>query len=98
MVVKILIGLVIGIAIGGLMGSTRSCDSGGCPLTANPWRGALFGGILGCLFALSFATEPNKPAVRDTDSAHLEAPALKPSDAPHDPEADKNNLPDRSEE
>ena len=54
MVLKRLIGIVIGGAIGGLLGATRSCETGGCPLTANPYRGALYGAFMGALLVLSF--------------------------------------------
>lgn len=81
MIVKVLIGIVIGVALGGLLGSTRSCDSGGCPLTANPWRGAMFGGILGCLFALTMTVQPDKPQSRHMDDKALEAPPQKAPDA-----------------
>ena len=42
-----------GAALGALMGSTRSCEDGGCPLTATPWRGAAYGAALGLFFAWS---------------------------------------------
>jgi len=54
MLLKILLGVVIGATAGALLGSTRSCETGGCPLTANPYRGAAVGGFLGLMLALSF--------------------------------------------
>lgn len=45
--------VLAGAGLGALMGSTRSCADGGCPLTANPKRGALWGGFLGLMMALS---------------------------------------------
>jgi hypothetical protein len=42
-----------GAALGGLMGYFGHCASGTCPLTSTWWRGALYGGFLGLLFALS---------------------------------------------
>ena len=56
MITKLIIGAAIGASAGGLLGSTRSCADGGCPLTANPWRGALWGGFLGVLLAMSFTS------------------------------------------
>lgn len=53
-ILKILIAVGIGAAAGAALGSTRSCETGGCPLTANPLRGSLYGGVLGLLFALAF--------------------------------------------
>jgi thioredoxin len=55
MLLKVIFGLILGASIGGLIGMKRSCETGACPLTANPSRGAFFGGILGCLFTLSLA-------------------------------------------
>jgi hypothetical protein len=55
MIWKIILGLAIGAGLGALLGSTRSCETGGCPLTANPWRGAAYGAFVGLLFGLSMA-------------------------------------------
>ena len=52
MLSRIIMGLVIGGAIGGLVGYFGKCASGTCPLTSNPYSGALYGAILGVLFAL----------------------------------------------
>jgi thioredoxin 1 len=43
----------IGALIGGMLGTTKSCQTGGCPLTANPGRGALVGAILGITIAMA---------------------------------------------
>ena len=45
--------LLIGAALGALMGYFGQCSSGTCPLTSTWWRGAIYGGVLGLLFALS---------------------------------------------
>lgn len=45
--------VLAGAGLGAVMGSTRSCPDGGCPLTANPKRGGLWGGFLGLMVALS---------------------------------------------
>ncbi len=42
-----------GAALGALMGYYGQCSSGTCPLTSTWWRGALYGGLLGLLAALS---------------------------------------------
>ena len=39
MVVRILLGVLIGGAIGAVLGYFGKCSSGSCPLTANPYRG-----------------------------------------------------------
>lgn len=42
-----------GAALGALMGYFGQCTSGTCPLTSTWWRGALYGGVLGLVAALS---------------------------------------------
>ena len=53
--------LVIGIAVGGTLGAALGyfgkCTSGTCPLTATPWRGAIYGAIMGAVFSLSFSKQ-----------------------------------------
>jgi len=51
MIVRYLIGIGIGACIGAAMGYYGKCSSGTCPLTANPYRGAIYGSILGLVFA-----------------------------------------------
>lgn len=53
MVVKIILGILIGAGIGAVIGHFGKCSSGGCPLTANPFRGSIYGAVMGALFALS---------------------------------------------
>jgi thioredoxin 1 len=43
--------VVIGAGIGAALGYFGQCSSGTCPLTATWWRGALFGGLIGLMFA-----------------------------------------------
>ena len=52
-IIQLLIGLLIGGALGALMGHFGKCSSGGCPLTANPYRGALYGMFMGAMLAYS---------------------------------------------
>ncbi|MCP4646060.1 MAG: thioredoxin family protein, partial [bacterium] len=61
--------IAVGAVAGGLLGSTRSCPDGGCPLTATPKRGALWGGTLGLLMALSFGIAPqaSQPSAQALD-------------------------------
>ncbi len=54
MVVRLLIGSALGTGLGALLGYVGKCTSGACPLTANPWRGAFFGALMGVAIALSF--------------------------------------------
>ena len=50
---RILAPVLIGAILGALMGYFGQCTSGTCPLTSTWWRGALYGGGLGLLAALS---------------------------------------------
>jgi thioredoxin 1 len=54
MIIRLVIGTLIGAGIGALMGYFGKCTSGTCPLTANPFRGAIIGAMLGALFASSY--------------------------------------------
>jgi len=45
--------IAIGAGIGALLGYFGQCSSGTCPLTSTWWRGAIYGGFLGLLFAFS---------------------------------------------
>ena len=54
---RLLIGVAIGGALGAVMGYFGKCASGTCPLTATPWRGAIYGAVMGALFSLSFAKQ-----------------------------------------
>jgi F0F1-type ATP synthase assembly protein I len=45
--------LVVGTVVGAAMGYFGQCTSGTCPLTSTWWRGALYGGFLGLIVALS---------------------------------------------
>lgn len=62
MVVKTIIGILVGAGIGAVIGHFGKCSSGGCPLTANPFRGAIYGGVMGALFAFS-SGGASRPAV-----------------------------------
>ena len=52
-ILRFLIPVLAGAALGAAMGYFGQCTSGTCPLTSTWWRGALYGGFLGLLFALS---------------------------------------------
>lgn len=45
-----------GSGLGALMGYFGQCSSGTCPLTSTWWRGALYGGFLGLVVAISRLT------------------------------------------
>ncbi len=50
---KIVLAIMAGGLVGGLLAWFNQCTSGTCPLLANPWRGALIGGLLGGLLLSS---------------------------------------------
>lgn len=51
MMIKMIIGIMIGGAIGAVIGYAGSCTTGACPLTSNPWIGGVYGAFLGGLLA-----------------------------------------------
>ena len=46
----------LGAGLGALLGYFGQCSSGTCPLISTWWRGAIYGGFLGLLMALSTRT------------------------------------------
>ena len=42
---------------GAAMGYFGKCTSGTCPLTATPWRGALYGAVMGAVFSLALSKQ-----------------------------------------
>jgi thioredoxin 1 len=70
--IKLFVIIGIGAGVGALLGSSRSCESGGCPLTATPLRGALYGALLAGLIGVAFVGRPGaKPSSHAPLSAHL---------------------------
>lgn len=51
--IRYLIPVLIGATLGSLMGYFGQCSSGTCPLTSTWWRGAIYGGVIGLLFAFN---------------------------------------------
>ena len=47
---SLIFSVLIGGGLGAALGYFGKCSSGTCPLTANWWRGALYGAVLGFLF------------------------------------------------
>ena len=67
---KLVIAILIGGAIGGLIGSRRSCETGTCPLTSNPYSGALYGAVMGFfLVSAVFGTTTPRASTEDTAMA-----------------------------
>lgn len=52
-VIKLILAILVGGAIGAVMGYFGKCSSGACPLTATPWRGAIYGAVMGAAFTLT---------------------------------------------
>jgi hypothetical protein len=52
-VVRFTLTVLIGALLGAAMGYFGQCTSGTCPLTSTWWRGALYGGGMGLLVAIS---------------------------------------------
>lgn len=52
----ILLGAGIGLAAGAMIGRKAKCQSDTCPLTGNPYSGALMGAVLGGIVAAAFST------------------------------------------
>ncbi len=74
MIYRILLGVLIGGAIGAVLGYFGKCSSGTCPLTANPYRGAVYGAVMGALLVSAFARTP-KEAERSSNIVHINSEA-----------------------
>ena len=60
MITRILLCVLIGGAIGAGLGYFGKCSSGTCPLTANPYRGAIYGAVMGALLVSVFSRVPKE--------------------------------------
>lgn len=68
-----LLSLFIGAALGAALGYFGQCTSGTCPLTSTWWRGAIYGGVIGLLFALSSSGQARRPDVEAPPSDRHDA-------------------------
>lgn len=83
--IQLFTGLLIGGSLGAAMGYLGKCSTGTCPLTANPWRGAFLGALIGGLFAwtsgasvsVAEAAETGRVATHITSVADFESRALR---------------------
>ena len=67
---KYIVGILVFGAIGGLMGSRRTCETGACPLTSNPYIGALYGAVMGFLLvSAAFGTATRSASTEETAMA-----------------------------
>lgn len=49
----LILGPLAGAALGGAVGYFNTCSTGACPLLATWWRGAIYGAVLGLIFAMT---------------------------------------------
>jgi thioredoxin len=63
---RIAIMVAVGVGLGALVGKQGSCSDGTCPLTATAPRGAMWGGLLGLMFAVSLS-----PGSRSSEAVDL---------------------------
>lgn len=54
MLIRLVIGIVIGAALGFLYYKLIGCSSGVCPLTSNPFMSTIYGALMGGLMSGSF--------------------------------------------
>jgi thiol peroxidase len=59
--VNVILGGAVGLAVGAVAGYIGKCRSGTCPLTGNPYSGAIVGTILGVLIALALGRGASAP-------------------------------------
>ncbi len=76
MIIKLLAGILLGAGIGAVIGHFGKCSSGGCPLTANPFRGGIYGGVMGTLLALSSIGTPTPATLPAEEQSSLGAGPL----------------------
>ena len=74
MITRILLGVMIGGAIGAGLGYFGKCSSGTCPLTANPYRGAIYGAVMGALLVSMFSRVP-KETKESSNIIHINSKA-----------------------
>jgi len=49
----LILGPLAGAAVGGVVGYFNTCSTAACPLLATWWRGAIYGAVMGLLFAMT---------------------------------------------
>lgn len=67
-------GVLIGGAIGAILGYFGKCSSGTCPLTANPYSGAIFGAVMGALI-LSVISPKLAQRAESSNIVHIDSKA-----------------------
>ena len=96
MAFRIVAGILIGAGVGSVTGYFGKCSSGTCPLTATPFRGAVYGGVIGLLFA-AVLTAPGRSGSSPGRGASAVRPVAKSepgrpvaATSPDRPEAQKS--------
>jgi len=74
MIARILLGVLIGGSIGAVLGYFGKCSSGTCPLTANPYRGAIYGAVMGALLVSVFS-RTQKEVEQSSNIVHINSEA-----------------------
>ena len=74
MILRIFLGVLIGGLIGAGLGYFGKCSSGSCPLTANPYRGAIYGAVMGALLVSAFSRVP-KEREESSNVVHINSEA-----------------------
>jgi len=54
MIIKFIIGAIIGGLLGFLYYKKFKCPTGGCPITSNPYITTLYGGVMGLIISSYF--------------------------------------------
>jgi len=72
MFVQLALGLLIGGSLGAVLGYFGKCSTGTCPLTANPYRGAFLGSVMGGLLAFSGGGSRTRPEGNESGYAALQ--------------------------
>ncbi len=62
----LILSLLVGAGLGATLGYYGKCATGTCPLTANPWRGAIYGMLLGLLVFSALGREGAGTATTST--------------------------------
>lgn len=52
----LILGPIAGAALGGVVGYFNTCSTGTCPLLATWWRGAIYGAVMGFIFATTLTS------------------------------------------
>ena len=54
MMLRVIVGAVVGAALGFLYYRFIGCRTGACPLTGNPYISTIYGAVLGVLFSFNW--------------------------------------------